>query len=314
MTWVLDSTRIKQTFLRPTSDDGASAPLLATGFRRFCVTAVWGFFLLALTGFDLEAAFTPAPKAAVKALRITRGKSFSAGVVFIDGRFVPPPYVVERYGNVIRINGVQATQPVVEWAEFLKTQPHAEIVRTESEPAPAPEASAPAEPPAAAGASDDPLADLFDDDAPKAVRPAAKPKPAPTPVVTTTVRLDGDFVMNGQAQDLVKKINELRTDIDAALRRGGFICFGSSYSRVSGDKAMSVAILKKLPVIMENYTDARQFAAEVRKAGFVFFPPRLVEDLFVHRMEYRKLWRRWKQLQDQAEVDAVVNNSSIMEI
>jgi hypothetical protein len=59
---------------------------------------------------------------AVKVLKISRGKAFNSGAVFVDGKFIPPPYVVERYGTYLRINRIQVTSQVIAWDEFLKTQ------------------------------------------------------------------------------------------------------------------------------------------------------------------------------------------------
>ena len=63
---------------------------------------VAGLFLslAAATAF----AFQPIPKESAKALGMTRGKPFVAGVVFINGKFIDPPYTVERWGTGIRIN------------------------------------------------------------------------------------------------------------------------------------------------------------------------------------------------------------------
>ena len=317
MTWVLDSTRIKQTFLRPTSDNGASAPLLATGFRRFCVTAVWGF--LCLIAGVAEASFTPAPKEAVKALKITKGKPFSNGVVFINGKFIEPPYVVERYGNVLRINKIQITNAVIDWSEFLKTQDGAVTTKTAvveespaaSEPAPEPvEATS-----ISADDDDDPLADLFDDSpAPKktARKQAAHHAPAKKPAahkVKTTISLEGEFDLNAKAAMMVNKINAMRTEIDASLRRGCFFCFGSAYSRVSGDKAAAHKILQDVPKIMKVNSEFGPFAASIRKAGFVYFPPNLVKELFANRVDYLVMQKRWKKVFEELEFNSMLNKA-----
>ena len=340
MTWVLDSTRIKQTFLRPTSDYGAQAPHLVSGFRRFCVTAVRGFFtfsavrtalvfVFAFSGTGLFAAFAPPSKDAVKALKIARGKSFSSGVVFVDGKFVEPPYVVERYGNVIRVNRIQVTNPVVDWSEFLKTQTGAVVTKTEAaveserpqpapQPAPEPVRQAPARQVQAA-VDDDPLADLFDDAPARPVqsaRPVTAPAPSPRPVpaaprVRTTVSFDGEFELNARASALLNRINAMRTEIDRSLRSGCFICFGSSYSRVSGDKGAANRVLRDLPRIMKECSELEPFAAEIRKEGFVYFPPNLVRELFANRVDYLTLQRRWKKVCEEQEYDNLLENAGV---
>lgn len=318
MTWVLGSTRIKQTFLRPTSDNGASAPLLATGFRRFCVTAVWGFLFLFAIG--AEAAFTPAPKEAVRALKITKGKPFSSGVVFINGKFIEPPYVVERYGNVLRINKIQITNAIIDWSEFLKTQDNSVITKTEvveepksSKPEPEPVAATPI----STDDDDDPLADLFDDSpAPKKTGRKQSAHHAPAkkseaPKTTTTVALTGEFDLNAKAAMMVNKINAMRTEIDASLRRGGFFCFGSAYSRVSGDRAAANKILQDVPKIMKDNSEYGSFADGIRKAGFVYFPPNLVKEMFANRVDYLVMQKRWKKVFEEQEYNSMLNNAGV---
>ena len=318
MTWVLGSTRIKQTFLRPTSDYGASAPHLATGFRRFCVTAVWGFLFLFAIG--AEAAFVPAPKAAVKALKITKGKPFSNGVVFINGKFIEPPYVVERYGNVLRINKIQITNAIIDWSDFLKTQDG--VVVTKTEVAAEPAASEPDPEPVAATSisaddDDDPLADLFDDSpAPKKTSRKqashhAPAKKADAPAVKTTVSLNGEFDMNAKASMMVNKINAMRTEIDASLRRGCFFCFGSAYSRVSGDMAAAHRILQDIPKIMKENSEFEPFAARIRKAGFVYFPPNLIKELFANRVDYLVMQKRWKKVFEEQEFNSMLDKAGV---
>lgn len=318
MTWVLDSTRIKQTFLRPTSDNGASAPLLATGFRRFCVTAVWGF--LFLFAFGAEAAFTPAPKEAVKALKITKGKPFSSGVVFINGKFIEPPYVVERYGNVLRINKIQITNAIFEWSEFLKTQDSSVITKTEvveeqkaADPEPEPVAATPI----STDDDDDPLADLFDDSpAPKKTSRKQAAHHAPVkkseaPKTRTTVALTGEFDLNAKAAMMVNKINAMRTEIDASLRRGCFFCFGSTYSRVSGDRAAANKILQDVPKIMKDNSEYGPFADCIRRDGFVYFPPNLVKEMFANRVDYLAMQKRWKKVFEEQEFNSMLNKAGV---
>lgn len=317
MTWVLDSTRIKQTFLRPTSDNGTSVPLLATGFRRFCVTAVWGFFLL--FGYTCSAAFVHAPKEAVKALKVTKGKPFSHGVVFIDGKFIEPPYVVERYGNVIRINKIQVTNPVVEWSEFMKTQSGVVTRTVEADRPPVPAKEEVSVVPTTVSSDDDgddPLDDLFEDASAKPKKQAEKSsadrkEDASNRKPKTVMELQGEFEMNAKATMLVSKINAVRTDIDASLRRGCFFCFGSTYSRVCGDKGAANRILQQLPKIMKNNSEFGPFAAEVRKAGFVYFPPNLVKQLFANRVDYIVLQRRWKKVFDELEFNTMLEHAGV---
>ena len=192
-------------------------------------------------------AFQPIPKASARALGVTRGKLFSKGLVFINGKYLPPPYVVERWGTGIRINSTPVTGQIVDWNEFLKTQPGVKTVTTEpesvavsesAEPEAEAEATSETQPVEAAAADVNSLDDLFEDDSdendvkkkPAAARSTPKPKvvhkPAPKPRATVSYVLEGDFVPNEETKALVKRINQMRTDVDRTLRSGGFLCSG----------------------------------------------------------------------------------------
>ena len=258
--------------------------------------------------FAAEAAFQPPPKAAVKALKITRGKPFKSGVVFIDGKYIPPPYTVERYGIVLRVNGIQVTGPVVPWEDFIKTQEGVKVSTTTTAPA---ETAAPVQPPPPAPTvvDDDPLADLFDDEpvakkAPK--KPSYTPRPR-KPVTTTTYSFDGQFVHNDASKALVQRINQSRTELDVLLRKGGFACFGSAYSRVTGDSGATKSILASLPELMRTSHDQGAFSAGMRAAGLVYFPEALNRELFQSRVDYLKLMERRKAIEDDEKLNALLN-------
>ena len=78
-----------------------------------------------------RAAFATVPKQALVELKATVGKPFSSGLVFVNGKFLDPPYKIERYGTAIRINGVQVTNEIIPWTEFLKTQAGARIEKVD---------------------------------------------------------------------------------------------------------------------------------------------------------------------------------------
>lgn len=269
-----------------------------------------------------QAAFAPNPKGAVKALKVESGKPFRTGMVFIDGKYIPPPYTVQRYGLVLRINKIPVTGPLIPWEKFVKTQEGVKVSKSVSGGAPAPAdpaAEAPEEPEPESepeeevyslSFDDDPLADLFDDEptvkksSPKAK--ASKPKPR-KPTVTVTYSFDGEFKHNDTTKALLKKISQARTEIDAHLRKGGFVCFGSNYSCVKGDAGTARIVLDKLPGLMQTSPDAKALAAGVRASGISFFPDALCSDLYQNRVDYRKLLERQKAVKDDEKVNALIN-------
>ena len=269
---------------------------------------VAGLFLslAAATAF----AFQPIPKESAKALGMTRGKPFVAGVVFINGKFIDPPYTVERWGTGIRINQTPVTGQVVDWSEFLKTQDGVKVEKktVESEAASvAMEAVAPA-----LKDSADALDALFDNDPEPAVskpvrstRPPTGSRPA-APRTEVSYSIEGPFVPNEVSRALLKRINDARTEIDRFLRTGGFICFGNNYSRVTGDKRTLVKMMAVLPDLLQKSTTVEEFSAGVRSAGLVYLNEVLCEDLFRNRADYPKLRRRNARIQSAGKWDRIV--------
>ena len=271
---------------------------------------------LALSAFSAFA-MSETPKASAAALGITKGKSFDSGLVFVEGKFIPPPYVVERWGTCIRINRKPVTGQIVDWSEFVKTQSGVKVTKSEESAAPAaapePEpAPAPAPAPAASSDDDSSLDDLFDDDPKpkKAKKPAAVAKKAPPatpkPKTTVTYSFDGEFVHNDQTKAMVKSINAVRTEIDMILRKGGFICFGESYSRVNGDARTANELLEKLPELMQRARTVQDFKASVRSAQLYFLSDTICDELFRNRIDYRALQEHRAKLQREREFNQML--------
>ena len=288
------------------------------GFRGFCVTATWDLLTkrglkglkglrglkgwVALAGLMAAGtlfAFQPIPRDSARALGVTRGKAFDGGLVFINGKFLPPPYTVERWGTGLRINGRSVSGQVIDWSEFLKTQSGVKVTRTESA----------AQTPAASAATlptetekdelSSSLDDLFDDNPkPKkakktASRTSANERKAPArPKVSVSYSLDSDFVPNDASKALVARINASRSEIDRQLRLGGFIFFGDGYARVTGDARTAGEFMEKAPELLQHSENARALAAAVRSAGMAYLTDQICEDLFRNRIDYRILQER----------------------
>ena len=240
-------------------------------------------------------AFPPIPKESAKALAVTRGKSFSSGMVFVNGKYVAPPYVVERWGTGIRINSIPVTGQVIDWNDFLKTQ---EGVKTETKVIAAQDVPAPAPKPVSVAVEASALDDLFNNSPSSSsawratTTPAPAPKTPPQPKTVVTYSLSGDFVPNANSKALLKRINDVRTEIDRILRAGGFICFGDNYSRVTGDKRALQTMMRSLPEVQQRAENAEDFRARARAANLVYLGDALCEDLFRNRIDYRKIKER----------------------
>lgn len=265
------------------------------------------------TGKDMRNGFESVPKRALVELKAAVGKPIDTGLVFVNGKYMPPPYKVERYGTAIRINGMQVSNQVVPWDEFVKTQSGAKVEKTveggededeeEEEEETEEEEEEEEESVDDEDDFDDDIDDLFDDvpAAKKDSGPAkggkstlatSKKAKARKPVEVVTVTLEGEFKPNEKSNGLLAKINKERTEIDMLLREGGYVCFGRSYRRVSGDSRPAGEILSKLPGIMKANSDYAKFAAAMRENSLSYLTGPVIEDLFRNRIDYLQLAKR----------------------
>ena len=251
------------------------------------------------------ATFATVPKQALVELKATVGKPFSAGLVFVNGKFLDPPYKVERYGTALRINGIQVTNEIIPWTEFLKTQAGARIEKVDPPPAASAQGSAPAvEEPETSDSSIDDIDDLFDDDPKpkkKAAKPAVKrtPKAAPAPQPTTTVVLDGEFVSNDKTKAMVARINKERTRVETVLRKGGCYFFGARYTPISVDRMPAEMFLSSIPGVMKSNTVFEPFSSAARAKGITFLSDAVLRDLFRNRLDYIRLIAREKAIKEE---------------
>ena len=244
--------------------------------------------LVALTAVVAAASgFEPVPEAARTALRGTRGKPFTAGLLFCDGACVKPPYRVARYGTAIFVNDRQVTGQIVPWRTFLATQEG----YVAPEP-PKPEAVEAKKPKAAAD-------DLFDD-APAQPDPAAKPSaPAAKPSAPAAEEAPVAFRANAKSAALVKKVNAARVEIQRKLK-DGYICFyGARYPRVIVEPRVAKSLLAVLPEAISDAPDGAALAAAMRAKGFAFMGRELCEDLVRNRADYPKILERRRALEEE---------------
>lgn len=260
--------------------------------------------------------FASTPSAAKKALKASVGKPISRGWVFIEGKYIPPPYKVMRLGTVIRINEHQVTGEIIPWEEFVKTQDASKIKRTqtgggaaESEAAaePEPEPEPESEPDLLSSDDDDwesSLDDLFgDDSAPKksssgkSQKSGYKPRPK-KPTVTVTYSLEGEFEPNAKSQALLAKLNDYRTKIDAGLRSGGCYFFSPRYSPVAVDAGATRLMVQKLPDIMKAADSKQSLYQAARSAGLMYITPKLAVELYKNKVDYITIQQRSRDKKD----------------
>lgn len=266
-----------------------------------------GRFLLFAAAVTMAAgafAFQPVPDASVKALKITRGKSFSKGLVFVNGKVLLPPYVVERRGTGIRINEQAVTGEVVAWDEFLKTQPNVKAEKKDVEVVSSKLVVVRPEEPEKTAESEEEvnLDDLFDDETGaedgEDEKKDEKPEKPQASVVRQEVRstktvvsysIDGDFVPNDASKALLARVNAKRTEIDKNLRMGGFVFFGNRHEPFLGNGRMLQEMVKVLPELMKTAVNEKDFVVRAQAAGLSYLGGRILKDLYRNHVDYPKL-------------------------
>ena len=229
--------------------------------------------------------FEEVPAGANKALKAVKGKPIRTGMVFVNGHYVKPPYVLMRSGTALFANSrTQITGQVVPWKTFLATQGGA---------AAAPKPAAPAQPRTAQSVDD-----LFADTPP----PASKPE-APA---TTDVAEDVDFVPNARSDRLLEQINRQRSFFDRRLRDGYVVFFGSRYAPVSVEPRSGRALMAILPEAIRDSNDGADLYARMRAKGFPYMTREICDELVENRVDYSRIVERRKEMEHEDEVNKLL--------
>lgn len=244
--------------------------------------------LMVATAWADSSGFEKVPAQAMTELKGARGKKLDTGLVFVNGHYLKPPYVVARYGTAIYVNDIQVTDQIVPWRNFLATQ---EGYVAPTKPAAPATPAAPAAPAASEAKS---LDDLFDDAAPE---PEAQPKPAAEPAAAAPQEeLKIAFKPNAHTAELLKRIDAARTDVQRKLREGNACFFGANYARVIIEQRLVKPMMAVLPEGMGEANNAEELESILRRGGIVFLHRRVCKDLLDHRADYLQLRQRRKDL------------------
>ena len=228
--------------------------------------------------------FEEVPAGANKALKAVKGKPIRTGMVFVNGHYVKPPYVLMRSGTAIFVNyNTQITGQVVPWKAFLATQGGAAA----SKPA------TPAQPRAAQNVDD-----LFAD--------------APPPPSTTSAPAAADaaeeveFTPNEQSQRLLKRINARRSYLDRRLREGYVIFFGSRYAPVSVAPRLARDLLAVLPEAIRDSNDGADLYGRLRGKGITYMTREVCDELVENRASYSALVECRKEMEKTDELNKLL--------
>ncbi len=231
--------------------------------------------------------FEEVPTAANKSLKAVKGKPIRTGMVFVNGHYVKPPYVLMRSGTALFVNyNTQVTGQVVPWKTFLATQGGAAAQRPAT-PAPARTTQS--------------VDDLFAD---------APPPPSKTTATTAGAAEDVDFTPNAQSDRLLKRINDRRSYFDRKLREGDMIFFGSRYAPVSVDPRSVRALMAMLPEAIRDSNDGADLYARLRAKGFPYMTREICEELVENRTDYSALVERRKEMEKADELNKLLRQGT----
>ncbi len=269
---------------------------------------------------------------AIAELGTTLGTPQMNGFVFIDGRYIPPPYTVSRKGNAIFINRIQIEQPVA-WSRAAATgavpqpAPAAAAVKKsvdadgdfeEVGAAAKPVAAAEPAPAAAKAKSVKSIDDLFDDDTPAkpvsaAAAPAAPAAPAAAPAVAAsgagTAELTDDDLKR-QKEALVANLERLRRGYEQALVQNEFFFFGTRHNRVNGNYGTARALMGVLPKALRYAQSPVDLMQRLNQGGVYFIDLGICSALYKNRGTFPMLEERLTKIEDAEEFEAVKRKSS----
>ena len=228
--------------------------------------------------------FEEVPAGANKALKAVKGKPIRTGMVFVNGHYVKPPYVLMRSGTALFVNySTQVTGQVIPWKAFLATQGGAS----------APKPAAPAQPRTAQSVDD-----LFADAPP----PASKP----TAPAAAEVAEDVDFTPNARSDRLLDQINKQRSFFDRSLREGYVIFFGSRYAPVRVAPRLARDLMAMLPEAIRDSSDGADLFGKMRGRGITYMTREICDELIENRADYSQIVERRKEMEKADELNKLL--------
>jgi len=281
------------------------------------------FLTAVLFSGQIKAQLPEVSEEALAELGDTYGTPQMNGFVFIEGRYIPPPYTVTRKGNGIFINRIQVEQPVPWPAPGLKgAEPVESAARGERAPTKKSidadgdfeevraKTNAVAEPPAANAATEPnkpqaikSIDDLFADDTAKpadqAQPPAAQIPVATAPAATAAAsveRMPEDVAREKEA--LIANLERTRKGYEQSLSRGDMFFFGQRHSRVNGNYGTARTMMTVLPSALRYAESPNDLWQRLAQGGVYFIDIGLCTELFRHKKTFPLLEERLRKIKE----------------
>ncbi len=250
------------------------------------------------------------PEEAIETLGTTVGTQQNSGFVFIEGRYLAPPYTVSRKGNGIFINRIQVEQPFGWTAETLTPSAIAPPKKTAEEPkkkdpektsifsdAPAQEAPAPAtnelvaaeEKPVDAPAGN--TLDALFNEGPAKVNPEDKQE-APGEKKAAPVILS-----QKQKDELRQKLDMMRQRFEVGLAQGEIFLFNYKYGRLNGTYGTAKTLFSVLPEAVRYSQSPQDLMSRLNQGGVYFLDINACTDLYRNKLNFMVLSDRRRAIE-----------------
>ena len=244
------------------------------------------------------AALPEVPAEAVAALGSTPGMPQTGGFVFIDGKYLPPPYTVSRRGNGIFINRIQVVQPVP-WAGPAQEEEAPKKLDDDGEFKVVEEEKIKAK-----AAEDDDLlfgdagnadekegahaVDALFDDTPAAKKKEPERKPPPP---------TGASLSKQQLDEMRAGLDTVRKRYETTLGQGDFYFFAQHHRPVNGTYGSAKTLFSVLPAALRASQSPQDLMAKLNQGGVYFLDLATCTDLHKNRVTFMQLDERRKQIE-----------------
>jgi len=297
-----------------------------TGERWFMVRKSIYFFVMLMFGSRVAAQLPEVSAQALDELGSTYGVPQMNGFVFIEGRYVPPPYTVTRKGNGIFINRIQVEQPM-RWPIPALTGAEGEKKAVDSD-GDFEEVAAPAAPVPAGAPADEAVAapakakavksidDLFaDDGAPAEADAPAVPSQAPAAPVavpeTKAVAPQMGVQPERAPEDAEREkaaaaasLDRIRKGYEQSLTRGDMFFFGQRHNRVNGNYGTACALMGVLPKALRYADSPNDLYQRLTQGGVYFIDIAICAELFRNKNTFPMLEDRLRKIEEAKALEA----------
>ncbi len=242
-------------------------------------------------GVALRAELPDVTEEAIDELGSTSGTPQLNGFVFVEGRYLSPPYTVTRKGNGIFINRVQ-----IEQLAFQPGAPAAAGGGAARKPGAEDEAAAVAPAETAAPAPLKPVKSIDDLFADEGEAAPAKVEPSPD-----APRGSGELTR--QKEELRAKLDAARKSYELALGRGEIFFFSERHSRLNGTYGTGRALLGVLPGALRKAQTPEDLQQRLKQGGVHFVDLTTCAALFKHRLVFPLLEGRLRKTEEAEAIE-----------